>query len=157
MSTVHVAPPSDGWEGWEHHFIHFHNFANLPSKKDHVILSPSFKCFDSEWRLHIFPGGDASTLSGEVSIYLKHCSETEHVAAFNILIKDKAGKVCCEKLTTFNKFQNGGTWGWSDFVSRSSIIGPSNDVLNHGTLTTRMLILGRNSDSGRNSGPADFF
>jgi len=62
------------------------------------------------------------------------------VAAFNILIKDKAGKVCCEKLTTFNKFQNGGTWGWSDFVSRSSIIGPSNDVLNHRALTIELRI-----------------
>eukprot|EP01082_Thalassiosira_pseudonana_P005047 g3972.t1 g3972 contig15:54290-54776(+) len=38
--------------------FNFHNFESLDSTKGTFVISPSFKCFDHEWAVTLYPGGN---------------------------------------------------------------------------------------------------
>ena len=142
--NTHVGMPPDGWEGWESHLVHFNGFESLPTEKGaSYVLSPRFTLFNHEWSLRLYPGGDNSSRDGMMSLYLLNFSDTEVTASFGFKIKEASGKVIHTKEVLNRSFAIGPSrgWkslGWKDYIERSKITNPSNNVLNHGTLTVEV-------------------
>jgi hypothetical protein len=156
MSVVHVGHPPNEWEGWESHLVHFHNFASLPSGKNKLVRA-EFISFGHEWRVQFYPGGDNAAKEGNISLYLKHCSEGDLSVQFHLSIKNKSGGEVNERSSSLhNKFEGGAkAWGWPDFALRDVITHA--DVLNNGTLTVEVRMKPDEGDLCRNFIPKNPF
>jgi hypothetical protein len=157
MSVVHVGHPPNEWEGRESHLLHFHNFASLPSGKGEYVKSPKLRSSGHEWRVQIYPGGHSEAKEGNISLYLKYCSEGDFSVQYHLSIKNKSGGAVAERSSSPHKKFVGGTkaWGWPDFALRDLIT--HDDVLNNGSLTVEVRIKPVEGDLCRNFIPKNPF
>eukprot|EP00581_Thalassiosira_minuscula_P007949 CAMPEP_0183712940 /NCGR_PEP_ID=MMETSP0737-20130205/7977_1 /TAXON_ID=385413 /ORGANISM="Thalassiosira miniscula, Strain CCMP1093" /LENGTH=233 /DNA_ID=CAMNT_0025941679 /DNA_START=293 /DNA_END=990 /DNA_ORIENTATION=- len=142
MTNVHVGIPPKEWENWEGHLVRFHHFESMSKKKLVQVRSPAFHCYNHKWRLTIFPGGDNDSPDGMIAVYLEHCSGPEISVKYAFKIRDGRGRVFDEVTSigydTFTEERK--KWGWADLTEYATIIDPSNNILNHGTLTVEVCI-----------------
>eukprot|EP00581_Thalassiosira_minuscula_P001487 CAMPEP_0183748498 /NCGR_PEP_ID=MMETSP0737-20130205/67803_1 /TAXON_ID=385413 /ORGANISM="Thalassiosira miniscula, Strain CCMP1093" /LENGTH=322 /DNA_ID=CAMNT_0025984229 /DNA_START=508 /DNA_END=1473 /DNA_ORIENTATION=- len=141
MTNVHVGIPPRKWEHWERHLVHFHHFESLPVRKLVQVKSPVFRCYNHEWRLTIYPGGDIGSPDGMIAVYLEHCSRPKISARYAFKIRRQNGRVF-DEVTSFryDRFTEGKKWGWTDLTEYATIVNPANRVLNRGTLTVEVCI-----------------
>ena len=118
--------------------FHFHDFANLCTTKNHSIDSPEFTCNGHQWELRIYPGGKGEAAEGTVSAYLNHRSKGRITTSYIAKIIDKFGEIAMEGSSPERRTFDGDSksWGFPNFISRSTILNESNNILDHnGTLT----------------------
>ena len=106
-------------------------------------MSPPFVCFNHEWCLELYPGGNtgAETKDGTTSVFLRYLSENKIVVYFDIVAKSNEGEIIeqtndieSQTSNTFNKQEK--SWGWNSLIKRSVLLKPDN--LNQGTLTLEL-------------------
>ena len=56
--------------------IKFENFEELPYAINHEVASSEFSCFGHQWRVMIYPGGQADS-EGMIGVYLQRVSGGE--------------------------------------------------------------------------------
>ena len=154
MSVVHVGHPPNEWDGWESHLVHFHKFSSMPSGKDELVWSPTFRSFGQKWRLMMYPGGDSEAKAGNISLYLEHCSEGDFSVQYHLSIKKISGGAVAERSFSPHKFEGNKDHGWPDFALRDKI---SNYDLNNGTLTVEVRIKPIEEDRWQNFIPKNLF
>ena len=104
----------------------------------------------------MYPGGDSKAKAGNISLYLKHCSEGDFsVQQFHLSIKKKSGGSVAERSLSPRKFVGTQSWGWHDFAARDVITHA--DVLNNGTLTVEVRMKPDGGDLCRNFIPKNPF
>jgi hypothetical protein len=132
--TKIVVLPTDNLK--ERNFaITFDNFEGLPSVEGHRVESSKFSCFQTDWCVHIYPGGDdddnvnqedIDEEEREVVIYIIRKSEGEALnIKYSIGIKDTTTNV---QIARFNFDES---WGHG-FGTRTEI---RNEHLERGALT----------------------
>eukprot|EP00956_Cyclotella_meneghiniana_P024024 scaffold47882_cov61-Cyclotella_meneghiniana.AAC.3 len=152
MDCLHIgSPPSDLWQTKT---IYVNNFEELSEEKSNgnVVSSPTFHCFGHEWRVDVYPGGDADASNGCASIYLRHCSATS--VTFNYEM------ICVKNNTEYHAYIDHGNVTLSsegkrrvgDSLSRSLLCGLNGDrehkYLESGSLVIQIrLKLSDESDS----------
>ena len=123
--------------GWKSFMFHFHDFSKLATTTDHYVASPKFTCNGHQWELCVYPGGCSQATEGNVSAYLNHLSEGTITTKFGIKMIDKFGKTKVDDKAfkqEFTGYSHGR--GWKDFISRSTILDESKNILDsNGTLT----------------------
>ncbi len=124
---------------WKTFHLHIHGFANLSTTKNHFVASPKFAYKGHQWVIRVYPGGYGEAAEGQVSAYLHHLSEERTTIRFVMHIIDKFGKQKTTVAPTKREFSAGGVkscWGWHNFISRSTILDESQNILDsNGTLT----------------------
>ncbi len=123
-------------EEWKSFKFHIHDFANQTA----CVESPEFTCNGHQWGLLVFPSGTSEAGEGQVSAFLRHCSEGRIMTRFDLKVIDKFGKPIAGGISTNNmkEFSAGlnHRWGLDDYISRSSILDESQNILDsNGTLT----------------------
>jgi hypothetical protein len=104
----------------------------------------------------MYPGGDSKAKAGNISLYLKHCSEGDFsVQQFHLSIKNKSGESVAEHSSSLHKFVSGTSCGWHNFADRDVIT--HGDVLNNGTLTVEVRMMPDEGDLCRNFIPKNPF
>ncbi|KAL7459308.1 hypothetical protein ACHAWC_011028 [Mediolabrus comicus] len=135
-------PPSSRKDSWKFFEILYHAFKDLPTERDHSIVSPTFSCNGHDWDLEIYPGGDEDPDEGYVSIFLNHRSEGAIEIDYELTILDKIGKrreTMKEFSHSFEGIDEG--YGCSNFMKRSDILDESKNILDrNGTLAVGVLI-----------------
>eukprot|EP00984_Skeletonema_dohrnii_P029599 scaffold20353_cov76-Skeletonema_dohrnii-CCMP3373.AAC.3 len=101
--------------------ITFDNFEELPSAKDHEIESSTFSCLGSQWQINMYPGGETKSFSEMVAVFLERCSGDSELAIKYSIGLSKDGERISRQGE--NVFDGSDIWGWSNFYSRSEIIG----------------------------------
>ncbi|EED91771.1 predicted protein [Thalassiosira pseudonana CCMP1335] len=115
--------------------FNFHNFESLDSTKGTFVISPSIKCFDHEWAVTLYPGGDKNARDGMVSLFLRKTTKGSIAVEFALIIRDNE---VTNNRTTDEFSDNVPEWGYSDLLDRSLILSPSINMLNNGTLTIEL-------------------
>ena len=144
-AIVSAAPPPR----WQSFHFNVQNFKDLPTTRDHFVLTPKFSCNGHDWVLSIVPGGVRDTAEGYVSIVLHHLSSRRGsiTADFELKIIDKFGKQknVFEASQSFERAFN--YYGWKNFMKRSDILDESQNILDsNGTLTVAFSMKEKPSD-----------
>jgi hypothetical protein len=114
--------------------FNFHNFESLDSTKGTFVISPSFKCFDHEWAVKLYPGGDENANDGMVSVFLHKTTKGSIAVEYTLIIRN----IVSNRRTTEEFSDNDPEWGYSNLLDRSFILDPSINMLNNGTLTIEL-------------------
>ena len=118
----------------------FHNFSDLPTIKDEGVDSPDFTCFDHDWKVEIYPGGEEDSDEGNVAVYLWHLSNDGGISVtYCMSVRDSTGKEVAhlepsgpEYFNSYNEEEDiADCWGNADFAKYPIMI----DALVYGTLT----------------------
>ncbi|KAL7452277.1 hypothetical protein ACHAWC_004001 [Mediolabrus comicus] len=121
---------------WKSFQFEVQNFKDLPTTKNHCVVTPEFSCNGHQWCLRIYPGGDDDAAGGWVSVYLHHLSEGNITANMELTILDKLRNQNTRKAATSSFEGMGKGVGWSNFVTRPYILDESKNILDSdGTLT----------------------
>jgi len=95
MSTNNIVnvgiPPPQEFEDWTTNEIRFHGFANLSTTRGARVDSPEFSCLGHQWKLSIYPGGSAGSLTGHIAIRLSNISNTGIEIKYSYSVKDSDG------------------------------------------------------------------
>eukprot|EP00985_Skeletonema_marinoi_P017535 scaffold9645_cov156-Skeletonema_marinoi.AAC.1 len=102
--------------------ITFDKFEELPSDKDHEIASSTFSCLGFQWQINMYPGGEiVSSFNDMVAVFLERRSGDRELAIKYSIGLSKDGERINRK--DEHVFDGSDIWGWSNFCSRSEIIG----------------------------------
>ena len=146
-ADIHIGMPIDGYHFPSEEYItfHFHDFENLSTPKGEFIWSPTFSLAGHEWRMQLFPRGSRTATEGMVSVQLWNKSPKRIILsrADIALMKSNGDEYKTEtrKDVYFDPLDGiaAGRIIW-DFVTRNEILDETNDILNNGTLTIRVLM-----------------
>ena len=74
VDVGHVGGVEEVASDWKGIRAVFHNFASLASERGKFVSSPLLGCHGLQWRIDLYPGGDARTSGAvKVSVHL-HCA-----------------------------------------------------------------------------------
>ena len=138
-ASVHLGTPPQGYREWVTTKVHVHGFAELSAVRNVHVNSSEFIAWGNPWRLKLYPGGDVSSDTGWVAMYLVNQSSKEIAMKFGISVNDGNDKqmkiVSMQTSYTFGPVgsQSCGR-GWPNFAKRSTIM----DALVDGTLVVEV-------------------
>jgi speckle-type POZ protein len=103
--------------------ITFDKFEALPSAKGHLVISSTFSCFGNQWRVNMYPGGEiVSSFNDMVAVFIERCSDGRGMAMkYSIGFNGDEERIISRQAK--NVFDGSDSWGWSNFYSRSEILG----------------------------------
>jgi hypothetical protein len=123
--------------------FNFHNFESLDSTKCAFVISPSFKCFDHEWAVTLYPGGNKNARDGMVSVFLRKTTKGSIAVEYTLIIRNNEGIIVTEGWITHEFSDNDPEWGYRNPLDRSFII--DMNILNNGTLTIELRMISNES------------
>ncbi|KAL7450328.1 hypothetical protein ACHAWC_004766 [Mediolabrus comicus] len=142
--NVSAAPPPPRRKSF---YFKVPNFKDLPTTRDHCVVTPEFSCNGHDWVLAIYPGGVRQATEGYVSIVLIHHSEGSATANYELSILDKVGNKKKALYSDRNFECKGECYGFKNFIKRSDILDESHNILDsNGALTVGVSIKEELSD-----------
>ena len=91
VTHVGIAPPGYN-HSWVTHTVHYHGFSDLSTERGARFDSPEFMLLGNQWRLKIYPGGEAATAEGMTPLYLCNKSDKSIEIDFGVSVNDENGK-----------------------------------------------------------------
>jgi len=129
MSTtnrgVHVGTAPKEFEDWTSTKVYFHRFADLPTTRDGFVMSPEFSCFEHQWKLYLYPSGDAHTDEGYATVTLCNMTNEGIKIQYGYSVRDANGKEVVHYEPDTNEFHalgNGNGKCLRNFSPRSIIL-----------------------------------
>mmetsp|Transcript_11349 Transcript_11349/g.20884 ORF Transcript_11349/g.20884 Transcript_11349/m.20884 type:complete len:387 (-) Transcript_11349:228-1388(-) len=154
---VDVGVPPRTFQEHQSFKFHFYGFSSLDSTKGRKVVLPPFVCFNHEWQLDLYPGGNTSvkTKDGMTSLFLRHLSENEIAVYSGIVAKSNEGEVIIVSQMSHTFSEPEQSWGWNILIKHSILLKPDN--LNEGTLTLELRMKLVETKSGVNFIPTNPF
>ena len=98
VTHVGTAPPGYN-HSWVTHTVHYHGFSDLSTERGARFDSPEFMLLGNQWRLEIYPGGDATAAEGMTPLYLWNMSDKSIEIDLGFSVNDENGKQVAYKQT----------------------------------------------------------
>ena len=92
LEPIHAGAPPGRLSDWVIAPVHFNGFVGLTTTKGEHVRSPEFSCFDHQWAVGLYPGGDSNSPDGYVALYLENWTEEAIGVKFKFIVKHPDGE-----------------------------------------------------------------
>lgn len=122
-------------------FEDFFRFVEAKEKDEVVAFESMIELGGTKWGLRVYPAGDASSTTGNVSVFLKNCGKRTVKVSGSISLLNAAGESGYTQNIEAREFTAGQGCGYSNFITTSALRGPKKHLLVQGALRFKFTVI----------------